>query len=259
MAIGRWLAGLGLAFVVSTASAQTAPTPAAQAEAQSAVIKRIDLALTGKGQLPRLSDAVDGPLLRTAFDYRTLSGRNLFEDENGLSYCEQALVTSQAYYTAGTDVSLANIQSQSAEQQQATGANSKRYHDELALGFGYMLECFAGFIAPAQDLWDSLEPAVRAEARDSVVMVRDGSLGMFKSTIEMMAEARYTLANKTEMLAALRRNQDVYAAALSPTQRIKVLNTIDLATPKAPLSLRAEMGALRKAFDIKTCQGLCAA
>ncbi|HYE44929.1 MAG TPA: hypothetical protein VEA44_04055 [Caulobacter sp.] len=244
---------------LALAQAGPTPTPAEQAAAQAALLKKVEQARAGQAPLPRLSVPADAALLRAGFDYRTLQGREFDIEEGSLSICENALAISQTYYTIDVEISDSELADQSPEQARATDANAARYHDELALGFGYLIDCIGVLLGPAGRIWDGLDAATQAQARPGILQARNGAAQMFEGALGLLVQQNYTPANKADLLAAMSRNAGAYAAAMTPTQRLRIRSTIAAALEQVPKALRPELVKVQAVFGLTACEGLCTA
>lgn len=242
------------------AVAQPSPVPSAQQfrSAQTWLETRVNQANQGAATMPLLSSPADGAMVRTALDRRGLALVDFTNLETGMQVCLPAVAIPQACLMAGISNPDTAIVSPTADQIRQMGENSALYHDELSLGVSFMIDCFGQILAPFETFWNGLAPALQAERRAGVVQVRDGSTQMYAGGINMLTEAVYSEANKSQVLDTLIRNGGEFAKVMTLAQRAQVRATINDSLQAAPASLQARLTALRTTFSGASCTGLCA-
>lgn len=254
------LATVAALVTAPTAWGQTAaPTLAQFKAAQASFTQRLAEAEAGRASYPRLADPATGPTMRTAMDNRALSLIDFSDIGASFPVCVVPATATQAYVAVDITDRDGAFSAPTAEQSAQMGKNAAFYHDELTLSASFMVDCFAGLMGPLAKFWDTLDAPTKAERRDGVVRVRNGSSQVYQGGITILAETAYSLQNKEQMLGSLIRNAPAFMPVMTLAQRGEVITTIDTVGKDVPADMRPRLAKLRATFSTTTCTGLCAA
>lgn len=253
------LAAVAALVTAPTAWSQTAaPTLQQFQTAQTSFTGRLAEAQAGRASYPRLADPATGPAMRTAMDNRALSLIDFSDIGGSFPVCVVPATATQAYAAAGIADPDAAIASPTAEQSAQIARNAAYYHDELTLSASFMVDCFARMMGPLAKFWDSLDAPTKADRRDGVVRIRNGSSQVYQGGITILTETAYSPQNKEQMLSSLIRNAPAFMPVMTLAQRGQVVATIDTAGKDVPAGMRPRLAQLRATFSQTSCTGLCA-
>lgn len=217
-------------------AAQPAPTVESFQDAVRQ-LTRAEPALTDD-RLPRLSDPVDGPLLRTAFDARVLPLLDWSDPGRGLDVCALSRDLQETYLVA--DV--------------------LGYQDEFVLATGFALRCAAQAMPALGRFWNSLSARERTPVRvGGLRQLRDGVAQMYEGALLLQSAPGLRDANRKRLLAALADSNAGLGGVLSPDQRTALVTRIRQMATTAPAADRRQIEKLGDELSALPCTGLCEA
>ena len=142
----------------------------------------------------------------------------------------------------------------------ALTSNVIAYQDELAFTQRFAISCLGAVTEATANYVVSMNPGDWTEARKSGVRrMRDGAAALYANVaVTAVSRGHMRPANLSLVLDAMISQADVVAAAIQPSDRIKVQNAIDAAASSVSPETQAKLEAIRKAMSRKDCSGLCA-
>lgn len=254
---------LAAAFVVLFA-APGAAWAADTARFGAELVDAISAADAAKKPPPRMTDPAWAPRFKEALDPAAIAAMDPADIGGMLGACQAASNAAQAYLDYGVQRTASSASPNSAEGVaigRAQMANTAAYQDEIAVSLRYVLRCFAKTLTAMTDFTAKLAPQDMTDARkQGVAMVRDGTTNIYLGVVQTaMGLDGLRAVNRDLILDEAVARADVYAAAMRPSDRLKVRNAIGAALTRglAP-DVRAKLDRVAQAMGRKDCAGLCA-
>lgn len=235
-------------------------TPQAVMDAGVELSADIQAAGAANGEPPRLSDAVAGPVIRTAFDVSVLEGlakKELFEI---VPVCGGATAPMMGYIVFGLKPEALSDPSPAAAGAAAErmSGNSILYQDEIALALRFGIRCMGTMIPAFERFAGGLPAAERPLMREGLEMSRRGAVQTYTGVFMMASEATTRPANLDLVVDEAVAQADVYALLLNREGRNQLVAVADAHLPLvSDASVRARLRKIRESMSRSDCGMIC--
>lgn len=211
---------------------------------------RLDIRIeAAEAPLPRLSDPVDGPTIRTAFDMRIFEAVDWDDLPLALDVCDAGRDSMDAY-VGPRDIRASR---------QALEEHSARYQDEYALMTTFTLRCYARLGPAGGRFWDRLAPENRTAARrDGVRIIQQGVGQIYVGLLLWQSDQAIRQDNRDRLLTALAESNSGLGSVLTPDQRSALAVLIARIAVTASPTDRVRLKRLGAELAAMPCTGLCA-
>lgn len=249
----HWMRPIAVAMAIASASVGPAQAqagvsdPAAIAGAIGKIRERIVAAEQG-GAFPRVTNAADAALFRSAFDREAIRAVPL-DLEHIAPICgalSEALEALMHYASLG------------ASDEAAADARLSAVQDEMTLMFAAGEFCGTRSLAAGERFVVALPVSQRTEARRAGTrQMQAGQLQVINALLDLQAFPQIKASNRSRIFEALLDEVDSVAAAFRLEDRAAVRAHIAKMLPGATPATRASLQRLSKAFERTDCLAFC--